>query len=68
MWELYLRGAATSFYEHQVVWQIQLARNVFALPNFTRDYISARGNEKPASNRGSPRTIRAPHRRRIERL
>jgi cyclopropane-fatty-acyl-phospholipid synthase len=46
MWEFYLRGARYVFlYEHHVVWQIQLAKNVYALPNITRDYISARENE-----------------------
>jgi hypothetical protein len=47
---------ATSFYEHHVVWQIRLAKNVYALPNITRDYIAAREDElreresKPAPN------------------
>jgi cyclopropane-fatty-acyl-phospholipid synthase len=46
MWEFYLRGARYVFlYEHHVVWQIQLAKNVYALPHITRDYIAARENE-----------------------
>jgi cyclopropane-fatty-acyl-phospholipid synthase len=46
MWEFYLRGARYVFlYEHHVVWEIQLAKNVYALPNITRDYIAARENE-----------------------
>jgi hypothetical protein len=33
------------------VWQIQLAKNVYALPNITRDYIGrAKGKSKPAPN------------------
>jgi cyclopropane-fatty-acyl-phospholipid synthase len=41
-----LRGARYVFlYEHHVVWQIQLAKNVYALPNITRDYIAARESE-----------------------
>jgi cyclopropane-fatty-acyl-phospholipid synthase len=46
MWEFYLRGARYVFlYEHHVVWQIQLAKNVYALPDITRDYIAARESE-----------------------
>jgi cyclopropane-fatty-acyl-phospholipid synthase len=46
MWEFYLRGARYVFLdEHHVVWQIQLAKNIYALPNITRDYIAARENE-----------------------
>jgi cyclopropane-fatty-acyl-phospholipid synthase len=46
MWEFYLTGARFAFlYEHHVVWQIQLAKNIYALPHITRDYIAARENE-----------------------
>jgi cyclopropane-fatty-acyl-phospholipid synthase len=46
MWEFYLRGARYVFlYEHHVVWQIQLAKDISALPGITRDYIAARENE-----------------------
>jgi cyclopropane-fatty-acyl-phospholipid synthase len=46
MWEFYLRGARYVFlYEHHVVWQIQLAKDIYALPRITRDYIAARENE-----------------------
>jgi cyclopropane-fatty-acyl-phospholipid synthase len=46
MWEFYLRGARYVFlYEHHVVWQIQLAKDIYALPRITRDYIGARENE-----------------------
>ena len=46
MWEFYLRGARYAFlYEHHVVWQIQLAKDISALPGITRDYIAARENE-----------------------
>jgi hypothetical protein len=46
MWEFYLHGARCAFlYEHHVVWQIQLAKDIYALPNITRDYIVARENE-----------------------
>ena len=46
MWEFYLTGARFAFlYEHHVVWQIQLAKDIYALPHITRDYIAARENE-----------------------
>jgi cyclopropane-fatty-acyl-phospholipid synthase len=46
MWEFYLHGARSAFlYEHHVVWQIQLAKDIYALPHITRDYIAARENE-----------------------
>ena len=39
MWEFYLAGAEMAFrYDHLVVFQIQLARHVGALP-MTRDYM-----------------------------
>jgi hypothetical protein len=42
---------ATSFYEHYDGWQIQLVKNVYALPNITRDSIATR--EKRAARRES---------------
>jgi cyclopropane-fatty-acyl-phospholipid synthase len=46
MWEFYLRGARYVFlYEHHVVWQIQLVKDIYALPRITRDYIAAREDE-----------------------
>jgi cyclopropane-fatty-acyl-phospholipid synthase len=39
MWEFYLAGSETAFrYQNLVVFQIQLARRIDALP-LTRDYI-----------------------------
>ena len=53
MWEFYLTGARFAFlYEHHVVWQIQLAKDIHALPHITRDYIAAR--EKELRERESP--------------
>jgi cyclopropane-fatty-acyl-phospholipid synthase len=46
MWEFYLGAARYAFvYENHVVWQIQLAKNIHALPHITRDYIATRENE-----------------------
>lgn len=45
MWEFYLTAVRYAFlYEHHVVWQIRLAKDVYALPCITRDYIQAREN------------------------
>jgi cyclopropane-fatty-acyl-phospholipid synthase len=45
MWEFYLAGAEMAFrHESQVVYQIQLAKRVDALP-ITRDYMMERGDE-----------------------
>jgi hypothetical protein len=42
-----LRGARYVFLdEHHVVWHIQLAKHVHALPHMTRDYIAARERER----------------------
>jgi guanylate kinase len=76
MGELYLRGArCVVLYERHVVWQIQLAKNVYLLPDITGDlYCRARKRaarkEEQACTRLAARraTMRAPHRRRIERL
>jgi cyclopropane-fatty-acyl-phospholipid synthase len=44
MWEFYLAGAEMAFrHEHQVVFQIQMAKNVEVLP-LTRDYMMERGD------------------------
>ncbi|MBV9394062.1 MAG: class I SAM-dependent methyltransferase [Methylobacteriaceae bacterium] len=46
MWEFYLCASRYAFiYEHHVVWQIQLTKDVHTLPHITRDYIAARENE-----------------------
>jgi cyclopropane-fatty-acyl-phospholipid synthase len=46
MWEFYLSASRAAFlHENLVAWQIQLAKNVYALPNITRDYMAARENE-----------------------
>jgi cyclopropane-fatty-acyl-phospholipid synthase len=45
MWEFYLAGAECSFrYEGNVIFQLQLARQVTAVP-LTRDYMSRREAE-----------------------
>jgi cyclopropane-fatty-acyl-phospholipid synthase len=55
MWEFYLHGARYAFlYEHHVVWQFQLAKDIHALPNITRDYIAARENELRQRERPAP--------------
>jgi cyclopropane-fatty-acyl-phospholipid synthase len=55
MWEFYLTGAKYAFiYEHHVVWQIQLAKNVYALPQITRDYIGERERELRARESPTP--------------
>ncbi len=55
MWEFYLTGAKYAFlYEHHVVWQIQLAKNVYALPQITRDYIAEREKELRARESPTP--------------
>jgi cyclopropane-fatty-acyl-phospholipid synthase len=55
MWEFYLTGARFAFlYEHHVVWQIQLAKDIYALPHITRDYIAARENELRARESPAP--------------
>ncbi|MBV9396092.1 MAG: class I SAM-dependent methyltransferase [Methylobacteriaceae bacterium] len=55
MWEFYLRGARYVFlYEHHVVWQIQLAKDIYALPRITRDYIATRENELRQSESSAP--------------
>jgi cyclopropane-fatty-acyl-phospholipid synthase len=55
MWEFYLTGARFAFlYEHHVVWQIQLAKDIYALPHITRDYIAARENELRQRERPTP--------------
>jgi len=44
MWEFYLAGAEMAFrHESQVVFQIQIAKRVDALP-ITRDYMMERGD------------------------
>jgi len=50
MWEFYLAGAEMSFrHENEVVFQIQIAKRVDALP-ITRDYMMGRGDDvQPAS-------------------
>jgi cyclopropane-fatty-acyl-phospholipid synthase len=51
MWEFYLAGAEMAFrHEHQVVFQIQLAKKVDTLP-LTRDYMMERGDVLPARTR-----------------
>jgi cyclopropane-fatty-acyl-phospholipid synthase len=53
MWEFYLSASRYAFiYEHHVIWQIQLSKNVNTLPDITRDYIAAR--EKELRERESP--------------
>ena len=53
MWEFYLSASRYAFiYEHHVIWQIQLAKNVHTLPNITRDYIAV--SEKELRERESP--------------
>jgi cyclopropane-fatty-acyl-phospholipid synthase len=55
MWEFYLRGARYVFlYEHHVVWQIQLVKDIYALPRITRDYIAAREDELRQRERSAP--------------
>jgi cyclopropane-fatty-acyl-phospholipid synthase len=56
MWEFYLAGAEMAFrHEGQVVYQIQIARKMDALP-LTRDYMMARGDNHALNTDG---TIRA---------
>jgi cyclopropane-fatty-acyl-phospholipid synthase len=52
MWEFYLAGAEMAFrHEGQVVYQIQIAKRIDALP-LTRDYMMTRGdNEAAATSR-----------------
>jgi cyclopropane-fatty-acyl-phospholipid synthase len=53
MWEFYLAGAEMAFrHEHQVVFQIQIARRVDALP-ITRDYMMERGDRAVAIRRAA---------------
>jgi cyclopropane-fatty-acyl-phospholipid synthase len=48
MWEFYLAGSEMAFrHERQVVYQIQMTRNVELLP-LTRDYMMERGDAVPA--------------------
>ena len=52
MWEFYLAGAEMAFrHEGQVVYQIQIARKIDALP-LTRDYMMARGGNMAVEARG----------------
>ena len=56
MWEFYLAGAEMSFrHEGQVVYQIQIAKHVDALP-LTRDYMMGRGDEVGSA---APKRIQA---------
>jgi cyclopropane-fatty-acyl-phospholipid synthase len=46
MWEFYLGAARCAFlFENHVVWQIQLSKNIYALPSITRHYLAAQENE-----------------------
>jgi cyclopropane-fatty-acyl-phospholipid synthase len=56
MWEFYLAGSEMAFrHEQQVVFQIQMARNVEALP-LTRDYMMERG-DAPLAGTGRVRAV-----------
>jgi cyclopropane-fatty-acyl-phospholipid synthase len=57
MWEFYLAGAEMAFrHENQVVYQIQIAKRVDALP-LTRDYMmQPRGDTEAAA---APARVRA---------
>jgi len=55
MWEFYLAGAEMAFrHEGQVVYQIQIARKVDALP-LTRGYMMARGDDQAVNTDGKVR-------------
>ena len=59
MWEFYLASAEMTFrYDHQVVFQIQLAKRVEALP-VTRDYMLDRERAMRAISERSPRAHQA---------
>ena len=60
MWEFYLASAEMSFrYNGQVVFQIQIVKNIHALP-VTRDYmLDAERTMKFAGTRAMPRSLRA---------
>ena len=60
MWEFYLAGAEMAFrYNGQIVFQIQIAKDINALP-ITRDYmVDVERTMKFAGTRAMPRTLRA---------